>query len=111
MTAAALLRGKIVRRLRGQCRIDVRTGAGLSLLGDRQSDYSCATCWAPCERHVESEVAAADGFSLVVAGDEAKLKWPCPGCGCEVSENTSILLAHFTAAEVAADPKCHRCRH
>lgn len=110
MTAAALLRGEIVRRLKGQCRIDVRTGAGLSLTGDRQADYSCASCTAPCETHVESGVAVGDGFSLVVAGDEAKLKWACPGCGSAVSEDTTLLQAHFTAAEVTADPLCHRCR-
>ncbi len=111
MTAAVELKREIVRRLNGECRIDIRTGAGLSLLGDRQSDFACTGCRAPCDSYTESMVAVGEGFSLVVAGSETKLKWPCPSCGCEVSEDTTVLLAHITAAEVQADPLCHRCRN
>lgn len=111
MSAAVVLNREIARRLNGQCQIDIRTGAGLSLLGDRQADFSCAGCLSPCETHTESMVAVGEGFSLVVAGSETKLKWPCPSCGVEVSEDTSVLLAHDTASKVQADPLCHRCRN
>ncbi len=95
----------IVRSLRGRC---LQTADGLiAKNGDRHEN--CATCSTRCG-------AESLGFSggvevaRVYSSDAFELRWPCPGCGAETTQETSALSSLVDAASVQADPLCFRCR-
>lgn len=96
----------LVRSLNGRC---VPNGGGV-LAKDGEWHENCATCRAfVCGAGLvgftdEVEVARVWG------SDAIELRWPCPGCGCEVTQETTALASLAEAQEVKRDPLCYRCR-
>lgn len=95
----------IVRSLRGRC---LQTADGLiAKNGDRHEN--CATCSARCGAE-SLGFAGAMEVARVWGSDAFELRWSCPGCGCEVSQETTALSSIDDAASAQADPLCFRCR-
>jgi hypothetical protein len=111
MSAAAMLNRQLVARLRGNCQVDLLTGAGLSFLGEGQGGFSCAACPAPCEMHSDGLIHQDQlALRLLSKSDGVKLSWECPGCGASIFEDTTLLDSMGAAAEIASDPLCVKCR-
>lgn len=110
--AASLTRQQLIRHLGGNCRLNLQTGAILSMDGDRRD--SCAVCPASCMgggKHATG--MAGDSLPMLVedtGGGNAKLSWKCPGCGIDTCEHASILSIMAVAKEVENDPLCVTCR-
>jgi hypothetical protein len=102
---ALLLQRSLMGKLGGRC---VQTSAGV-LARDGSQHADCSTCNTPCE-------SAALGFSggvevgRVWGSDAIELRWACPGCGCETTQETTALTSFSDAAQVQADPHCYACR-
>lgn len=95
----------LVRSLNGRCE---RNGSGvLSKNGERHEN--CATCDARCGFE---EVGFSGGIEVarVWGSDAIELRWKCPGCGREVTQETSALASFADAEETKRDPLCYRCR-
>lgn len=95
----------LVRSLRGRC---LRLGDGLvAKNGDRHEN--CATCHTSCG----PELLGYSG-NISVAKDWTsggiELRWPCPRCGVETTQETTALASIRDAEEVHRDPLCYRCR-
>jgi len=95
----------IVRSLRGRClQVD---GGVVARNGDKHEH--CGTCQTRCG-------GEALGFSggvevaRVWGSDAIELRWACPGCGRETTQETSALTSFSDAAQVRADPHCYACR-
>ncbi len=99
------LRTAIVRSLRGRC---LQTASGLiARNGDRHEH--CGTCETRCG-------GEALGFSggvevaRVWGSDAIELRWKCPGCTRDVTQETSALASLADAEEAKRDPLCYACR-
>jgi hypothetical protein len=110
MYPAMLLKRELIRRLNGQCRVDLVTGSGLNLLAEKQTGYSCANCPSPCEDHSQSQADAGTGFQVRVESGVAKLTWARPICHTTVHEDTTLPTAFLDAEAIKADPLCCTCR-
>lgn len=95
----------IVRSLRGRC---LRTADGL-IAKNGERHENCATCNTRCG---SESLGLSGGVEVARAygSDAFELRWPCPGCGTEVTQETTALASFADAAEAQADPACHRCR-
>ena len=99
------LQRAMVRSLNGRCVWD-RDGV---LAKDGERHENCSTCNARCG-------AGAIGFSggvevaRVWGSDAIELRWPCPTCGVEVTQETTALSSFSDAEEAKRDPQCYRCR-
>lgn len=95
----------LVRSLGGRC---LRTAGGIVAKDGRRHEH-CGTCDARCG-------AESLGFSggvevaRVWGSDAFELRWPCPGCGREVTQETTALSSLTDAQAVESDPLCYRCR-
>ena len=95
----------LMQRLGGRC---VQTSSGI-LARNGQSHADCSTCNTPCE-------GASLGFSggvevgLVWGSGSVELRWSCPGCGRETTQETTALTSMKDAADVLRDGKCYGCR-
>ncbi|MBA3904725.1 MAG: hypothetical protein C0522_13820 [Rhodocyclaceae bacterium] len=69
----------------------------------------CLSCQG-CEAPLGDMGLTAAGIPMVGTLSGPQLNWACPECGCTCSEDTSVLDAERLADEIAADPRCHRCR-
>lgn len=93
-------------------KLSCRTISGREFDGDGREaapGTACATCGDRCERP-RGDLGLAGDCRLVADGAGVQLVWACPGCGCDVAENTTALTAERDAAVVAADPMCVKCR-
>lgn len=95
----------VMQRLGGRC---IQTTNGI-LARNGEAHADCSTCNTPCE-------GAALGFSggvevgRVWGSDAIELRWACPGCGRETTQETTALTSFSDAAQVRADPHCYACR-
>ena len=99
------LHTNIVRSLRGRC---LRTETGLiAKNGDRHEH--CGTCNARCGGE---SLGFSGGVEVARAwgSDAIELRWSCPGCGRETTQETTALTSIQDAAEVLLDGMCYRCR-
>lgn len=99
------LHHNLVRSLRGRC---IQHDGGIVASNGQRHEH-CGTCHARCGPESlglagDMEVARSWG------SDSLELRWPCPGCGCEVTQETTALSSIADAANVQDDPLCHRCR-
>lgn len=46
----------------------------------------------------------------VWGSDSIELRWACPGCGGETTQETTPLESMNDARVVREDPACYRCR-
>ena len=46
----------------------------------------------------------------VWGGDAIELRWPCPGCGRETTQETTALSSMADADDVKRDSLCCACR-
>ena len=95
----------IVRSLRGRC---LRSEDGLiSKNGDRHEH--CGTCLAQCGGE---DLGMSDGVSVgrAYGSDGLELRWACPGCSVDVTQETTALTSLSDAKEVKRDPLCNKCR-
>ena len=99
------LQRALVHSLNGRC---VPRGSGV-LAKDGEQHDDCSTCEAKCG-------SGAIGFSggvevaRVWGSDAIELRWPCPACGCEVTQETTALASLADAGDVTRDPLCYACR-
>lgn len=111
MTAAAVLNGKIMKRLKGDCRLDIQTGDLFSM--SAESHKSCSTCSAPCTegKHASAQSGTAlHIYSEVISENTVQLHWSCPSCGRDTVENSAVLNVEKIAAQIESDPLCFKCR-
>ena len=99
------LQRAVVRSLNGRC---VRDGSGV-LAKDGERHENCATCETRCGA---GELGFSGGVEVarVWGSDAIELRWPCPGCGCEVTQETTALASLADAEEAKRDPLCYACR-
>lgn len=99
------LRRALVRSLNGRC---TPNGGGV-LAKDGERHENCATCEARCG---SGGVGFSGGVEVarVWGSDAIELRWPCPGCGCDVTQETTALASLADAEEAKRDPLCHMCR-
>lgn len=111
MTAALLNNIELHRRLRGQCRINLLTGNAitLELASVSSGNEACTTCAAPCGNWHANGLAGEFCNVRLVEGASV-IEWVCPGCGVNVSEESTVL-GHIEAVRaIELDPLCGRCR-
>ena len=95
----------IVRSLRGRC---IQVAGGLIARNGEKHEH-CGTCQTRCG----SEALGFSGGVEVarVWGSEAiELRWRCPVCKREVTQETTALASFNDAAIVQGDPLCSKCR-
>lgn len=95
----------IVRSLRGRC---IQVSGGLVARNGEKHEH-CGTCQTRCG----SEALGFSGGVEVarVWGSEAiELRWRCPGCKREVTQETTALASLADAEEAKRDPLCYACR-
>jgi len=99
------LHENIVRSLRGRC---LRTEAGLiAKNGDRHEH--CGTCLTRCggeDLGLSSGVEVGRSWG----SDVFELRWTCPACSREVTQETTALSSLADAEEAKRDPLCYACR-
>lgn len=100
------LHSQLVTSLRGGCK-PIRNGMIVARNGDVIPD--CSHCLTGCSAAQlglsgEMEIGAVWGDSGI------ELRWSCPGCGTQVTQDTSPALSILDAAECHGDPLCYRCR-
>ena len=99
------LQRALVRSLNGRC----MSNADGVLAKDGEMHENCATCQARCGDGLLGFTGGVE-VARVWGSDEIELRWPCPGCGCEVTQETTALASFAEANEVKRDPLCYRCR-
>ena len=95
----------LVRSLRGRC---LKVADGIVAKDGRRHE-DCSTCEARCGA-VSLGFSGGVEVSRVYGSDAFELRWPCPGCGVETTQETTALSSLVDAASVQADPLCSRCR-
>lgn len=95
----------IVRSLRGRC---LQTETGLVAKNGERHEH-CGTCLAQCGGE---NLGLSDGLTVgrVWGSDKIELRWACPGCSVEVTQETTALDSLANAKEAQRDPLCHKCR-
>lgn len=109
--AMSMLKQEIGKRMKGECRLNVQTGAVLRMDGDRME--SCADCPAYCMGGARPSGYANTALQIEIVSlgeGRAKLVWACPGCGHETVEDSSVLKAQEHAKQIERDPLCFTCR-
>ena len=99
------LHTNIVRSLRGRC---LRTEDGLiAKNGDRHEH--CGTCLTRCGG---KDLGLSHGVEVgrSYGSDAIEIRWSCPSCGCEVTQETTALASLTDAEEAKIDPICYACR-
>lgn len=95
----------IVRSLRGRC---LQLAGGLiARNGDRHEH--CGTCKTRCGGEVLGFSGGVE-VARVWGSDAIELRWACPGCETETTQETTALASMQDAKTVQADPLCYRCR-
>lgn len=95
----------IVRSLRGRC---LQVAGGLiARNGDRHEH--CGTCQTRCGGEVLGFSGGVE-VARVWGSDALELRWACPGCGRETTQETTALASFSDAAQARADPHCYACR-
>ncbi len=99
------LQRAVVRSLNGRC---VQDGPGV-LAKDGERHENCATCEARCGAGL---VGFSGGVEVarVWGSDAIELRWKCPGCKREVTQETTALASLADAEEAKRDPLCYACR-
>lgn len=99
------LQRNLMQRLGGRC---IQTRGGI-LARNGEAHADCSTCNTPCEG---AKLGFSGGVEVgrVWGSDAIELRWPCPGCGRETTQETSALTSLSDAAKVQADPLCYACR-
>ena len=95
----------IVRSLRGRC---LKVDGGLIARNGHRHEH-CGTCQTQCG----GEVLGFSGdieVARVWGSDAIELRWPCPECGREVTQETTALASMADANETKRDPLCYACR-
>lgn len=92
------------------CKTDLQHGRDTDLSGFAAgvggACVNCEGCSTP-----RGELGLVGERTRLVGDIEGvNLVWACPGCGGEVTENTTPLKANIDAAGAEADPLCCRCR-
>jgi hypothetical protein len=106
--SAVAFQAEFVKRFR--CRLDLSAGVEFSGSAERGArGLACVGCDG-CDMKTGVVGLAGEGVSLVKSQSGLDLVWNCPGCGCEVTEETSALQSLWQAAEVKADGLCYKCR-
>lgn len=95
----------IVRSLRGRC-IGV-TGGLIARNGDRHEH--CGTCQTRCGGEVLGFSSGVE-VARVWGSDAIELRWRCPGCARQVTQETTALASMTDAEEAKRDPLCYACR-
>lgn len=105
MMIASLIAQEIARRNKRRC---VRQGEDvISSAGERHED--CSTCYTPCG-NTDDLGLAEQGFRLITIAGQLHLRWACPSCGTDVSEETELLRSTDHARAIRADALCCKCR-
>lgn len=106
--SAVAFQAEFVRRFR--CRLDLSAGVEFSGSAERGGrGLACVGCDG-CDMHSGVVGLAAGGVNLVQSQSGLDMVWNCPGCGCEVTEQTSALRSLSQVGEVQEDGLCYRCR-
>lgn len=93
-----------------RCSVDVHAGREFDWnAGRKEAGGACVGCDG-CDARLGQLGLADDGVSLSMSAGALNLVWKCPGCGCEVSEETTALGSLKQVAEVRSDGLCYRCR-
>lgn len=91
------------------CSHDFARGYRYDNLGRRIT--GCEECNG-CDSNAKVEQIGLTGsMKIINDGGQIKLRWPCPGCGFPVSEDTSALSAIADSREIEKDPLCVKCRN
>lgn len=95
----------LMQRLGGRC---IQTSSGI-LARNGEAHADCSTCNTPCEG---ANLGFSGGVEVgrVWGSNEIELRWKCPGCGRETTQETTALTSFSDAAEVKRDGNCYRCR-
>ena len=103
--AALGIQRTLTQKLGGRC---VQTSSGL-LARNGEAHADCSTCNTPCESKILGFSAGVEvGRSW--GSDAIELRWMCPSCGQETTQETTALSSMCDAEEVLKDGLCHRCR-
>ena len=99
------LQRALVRSLHGRC---VQDGPEV-LAKDGERHESCATCETRCG---SGSLGFSGGVEVarVWGSDAIELRWRCPGCRREVTQETTALASMADAEEAKRDPLCYACR-
>jgi hypothetical protein len=99
------LQRTLMLRLGGRC---IQTSSGI-LARNGQAHADCSTCDTPCEG---ADLGFSGGVKIgrVWGGNAIELRWACPGCQRETTQETTALTSMIDAAEVQRDGLCYRCR-
>lgn len=91
------------------CRHDFARGYRYDNIGRRIT--GCEECNG-CDSGAKVEQIGLTGsMEIINDGGQMRLRWPCPGCGFPVNEDTSALSAIEDAREIEKDPLCVACRN
>lgn len=96
------------------CTTNVQSGRSFDYTGHQMSGcHECAGCDFLSRNQdlgLVDGVSTIPGTVILSHEGQAKLRWPCPGCGAYVYENTVPISAIEHAKSIAADPLCFTCR-
>lgn len=99
------MRRALVRSLNGRC---VQVGS-VVLAKDGEQHENCATCETRCG---SGSIGFSGGVEVarVWGSDAIELRWLCPACRREVTQETTALASLADAEEAKRDPLCYACR-
>ena len=92
------------------CTVNLLNGREFTGMGNgSEAGAACANC-SGCDASHGVVGLAASGVDLVLSHGNLQLSWTCPGCGCTVVEQTTVLGSCKAGEAVALDGECNRCR-
>lgn len=91
------------------CRHDFARGYRYDNIGRRIT--GCEECNGCDSNSKVEQIGLTGSMEIINDGGQMKLRWPCPGCGHPVNEDTSALSAIADAREIEKDPICAACRN
>lgn len=96
------------------CTTSVQTGQSFDFTGREMSGcHECAGCDSLSRNQdlgVPHGATIIPGTVILSHDGQAKLRWPCPGCGAYVYEDTVPISSTEHAKAIALDPLCCTCR-
>ena len=96
------------------CTTNVQSGRSFDFTGHEMPGcHECAGCDSLARNQdlgLVDGAATIPGTIIMSHEGQAKLRWPCPGCGTQVYEDTVPISAIEHAQAIAEDALCFTCR-
>lgn len=90
------------------CRHDLVRGYRYDSLGRKITGCDeCVGCDSTAKRE---QLGITELAEIIMDNGQMKLRWPCPGCGFPVVEDTTPLTAISDSYAISKDPLCVACR-